>query len=194
MEGPSRALTRRATAGALAQPRVVADTEALRAALAERSGGPALGGASAAALAARLARRVGPFRFLARRTPMWLVVAAVPAVHASVTRGAEEIGLLASHLVHRAREAGVEPDPERVRRVAVQLASGAVPDAGSDPRHAPLVVSWLRRALQSTLPFSAGVTTRDPGALAAAAGRIAPADLAPPGGAGSPPDPHEGGA
>ncbi|MDP9388493.1 MAG: hypothetical protein M3Q48_11435, partial [Actinomycetota bacterium] len=49
VEGPSRALTRRATAGALAQPRVVADTEALRAALAERSGGPALGGASAAA-------------------------------------------------------------------------------------------------------------------------------------------------
>lgn len=177
VEGPAGALTRRATAGALAQPRPVGDTEALRAALAARPAGPMLGGASAAALAARMARRVRPLGFLARRSPVWLVASAVPATYASVARGAEEVGLLASHLAQRAREAGVEPDPERVRRVAVQLASGALPDPRSDPRHAPLVVAWMRRALQATLPFSAGVATRDPGALAAAAGRVAPGDL-----------------
>lgn len=82
-----------APARALAHPRPVADRAALAAALARRPRRPPFGGASGAAMAARIDRRTMPLRFLARRTPLWLAVAAAPALHASVTRGAEEIRL-----------------------------------------------------------------------------------------------------
>lgn len=180
VEAPGRALAGRITAAAVARPRPVADRAGLAAALEEQPRSPLLGGSTGAAVAAKVAGRVGPLRFLARRTPMWLVVTAIPAVHASVTRGADELALVASHLVHRARAADVEPDADRVRRAAVQLLSGVPVDPGSEPRHAPLTVAWLQRALRATLPFSGGVSTRDPGGLARATAAVDPATLGAP--------------
>lgn len=179
VEAPGRALASRIATAAVASPHPVAAKADLAAALEERSRSPLLGGSTGAALATKVASRVGPLRFLARRTPMWLVVTAVPALHASVTRGSHELTLVASHLVHRARAAGVEPDPERVRRVTVQLVSGVpVVDPSVEPRHAPLAVVWLQRALRATLPFSGGVATRDPHGLARAAAGVDPSVLA----------------
>lgn len=180
LEGPARAVARRSTAAATSQPAAVADHAALAKALAEKPRSPLLGGASATALAARVARRVGPLRFVARRTPMWLVAALVPALHASITRGAEELRLVASHLHHRARAAGVAADRERVRRVAVQVMTGQLVDPDREPRHAGLATAWLQRALRATLPFAEGVRTRDPEGLAGAAAGVDVQSLAPP--------------
>lgn len=177
VEAPGRALAGRIAAGAVSRPRPVMERAALVGALSEQPSAPLLGGSTAAAVAAKVAGRVGPLRFLARRTPIWLVVTAVPSVHASVTRGAEELALVASHLVHRTRAAGGEPDPDRVRRAAVQIVSGSAVDPDVEPRHAPLAVAWLQRALRATLPFSPGVATRNPGALARAASMVDPSTL-----------------
>ena len=162
----------------MAAPRAVADENALARLLAERPGTPAIGNAAAAAMAAKVAQRFGKLKFFARRTPMWVIAAVGPALYASVTRGSDEIGLLASHLVHRARAAGMEPDPERVRRAAVQLATGVPVDTGADARHGPLVLSWLTRAFKAALPFGASVATRQPASLAAAAAAVSPAVVA----------------
>ncbi len=104
----------------MSHPRPVAERPDLLDALEEQSRSQLLGGATGAALATRVARRAGPLRFLAKRTPMWLVITSAPAVHASVARGAEELAVVASHLVHRAMAAGVQPDPERVGRAATE--------------------------------------------------------------------------
>jgi hypothetical protein len=178
VEGAGRSLTRRMVVDAVSNPRRVDDREALARALAARPVSTALASATIAALGLRLARRIRRLGFLARRTPMWLLVTAVPALLASVSRGADELGLVASHLVLRARAKGIEPDPERVRRVAVQIASRRPVDPEQEPRHGPLVVSWLRRAFRAALPFSAGVATSDPEGLAAAAADVDPTRLA----------------
>jgi hypothetical protein len=178
VEVPARALTRRAAESAVAAPRPLAEERALARALAERPGTPAIGSAAATALAAKVAQRFGRLKFLARRTPTWVVAAAGPALYASVTRGADEIAMVASHLAHRARAAGMQPDPERVWRAAVQVVSGTTVDTGADPRHGPLVLSWLTRAVKAALPFGASLATRDPRSMAAAAAAIHPAVLA----------------
>jgi hypothetical protein len=178
VDAPMRALTRRAAENAVAAPRPVADENTLARLLAERPSAPAIGNAAAAALAAKVVQRFGKLKFFARRTPMWVVAAVGPALYGSVTRGSDEIALLASHLVHRTRAAGMEPDPERVRRAAVQLATGVPVDTGADARHGPLVLSWVTRALKASLPFGAGVATHQPASLAAAAAAIPPAVVA----------------
>ena len=176
-EGPGRNLAGRIAVSAVSQPRPVADVNDLAAALDAQPRSPLLGGATGAAVVAKVAGRVGPLRFLARRTPMWLVVTVAPAVHASVTRGAEELALVASHLVHRTRAAGVEPDPERIRRAAVQLVTGARVEPAAEPRYAPMVVAWLGRALRATVPFSPGVATPNPRQLARATAAVDPSTL-----------------
>jgi hypothetical protein len=180
VEGAGRALTRKMVGDAVTSPRAMADRETLTRALAQRQVAPALAGATAAALGLRLAGRIRRLGFLARRTPLWLLATALPAVVASVSRGAYELELMASHLVLRARAEGIEPDPERVRRVAVQIASRRAVDPEQEPTHGPLVVSWLRRAFRAALPFTAGVATSDPDGLAAAAAEVDPARLAAP--------------
>jgi hypothetical protein len=177
VEAPGRALAGRIATNPVDRPRPVAERATLAGALSEQPKAPLLGGSTGAAVAAKVAGRVGPLRFLARRTPLWLVVTALPALHASVTRGAEELNLVASHLVHRARAAGHEPDADRIRRAAVQILSGTSVDPDVEPRHAPLAVAWLQRALRAALPFSPGVGTRNPGALARAASMVDPSTL-----------------
>jgi hypothetical protein len=178
VEGAGRALTRKMVGDAVTSPREMVDRETLARALNERPVSPALAGATFAALGLRLAGRLRRLGFLARRTPLWLLATAVPALVASVSRGADELGLVASNLVLRARATGIEPDPERVRRVAVQIASRRAVDPELEPRHGPLVVSWLRRAFRAALPFTAGVATSDPEGLAAAAADVDPTRLA----------------
>lgn len=180
VEAAARSLTRRVVRGALIQPRPVASEKDLAMALAERPSSPSLGGATAAAFAARAARRFGPLRFLTKRTPMWMAAAALPALYASVNRGSDELALVASHLVLRARSAGIEPDPDRLAHVAVQVIEGAAVNPAAEPRHGLLVVKWLRRAGRAALPFTAGVATKHPKELAAAAGRVPLSALTPP--------------
>ena len=79
---------------------------------------------------------------------------------------------VASHLTHRARAAGVEPDLERVRRAAVQIVSRQTVDPEVEPSHGALAVQWIRRGVRAALPFTAGVATRDPDGLADAAAKV----------------------
>ncbi len=172
VEGAARVLVRRVVHRALGDPARVADRSALADALARPTAAAPLGKATVAMLAARAARRFGPLRAVFARTPMWLVAAAMPALYASVVRGADELGLVTSHLALRARDAGLEPDPERTRRIAMQVLSGDPIDPEMEPRHGPLAVRWLRRAGRAALPFTGGVATRDPDGLAAAAAAV----------------------
>jgi hypothetical protein len=177
-EGAGRSLTRRVVSGALDAPRPVGDQRQLADALASRTATPVVASATGAALVARSLSRFRVLNFLSRRTPMWIVAGFVPALIASVSRGADELGMVASHLIRRTRDAGLEPDPERVRRAAVQVLSGAPIDPDVEPGQAALVVAWLRRAFRSALPFSSGIATRDPKGLAAIAAEVDPKQVA----------------
>jgi hypothetical protein len=175
----ARVLTKRVTGSAVTAPRAVPDQVSLARALADQPGLPTVGTATITAVVARAASRLTPLRFLARRTPLWFLAVAGPAFYATVSRGADELGLVASNLVHRARAAGVDPDPERVRRAAVQLVSGREVDPDTDPRHGSLAVQWMRRAVRAMLPFSRGVGSGHPGRLAESTAAVRPVTLAP---------------
>lgn len=180
VEGAARALVRRVIEGAIADPRPVEDRRRLARALRQKSGVPGgLGGAGVAAVGTRIARRLGPARFLARRGPLWLLASAGPAVYSSIAHGAEELALVASHLVHRARAAGIEPDPERLRRVAVELLTGKPVRPEDEPSHGPLALAWSRRAVRASLPFGSSVRTRDADGLARAAAEVDPGEVGP---------------
>ena len=172
VEGAARALVRKVVQDALAEPRPVEDRRRLAKALRAKSSGPALGASTAVAFGTRLARRMGPARFAARRTPLWLAVTALPSVYASITRGTEELTLVASHLVHRSRSVGIDPDPERLRRVVVQVVTDRPVRPGEEPTHGPLAWAWARRAVRASLPFASGVATRDPDGVARAASQV----------------------
>jgi hypothetical protein len=176
LESGARSLARRVVADAVTR-RAVADRDVLARSLAARPEVPIFATATAAALTLRIAGRFRRFTFLAKRSPMWLLATAVPALVASVSRGAEELGLVAGYLAARARQAGVEPDLERVRRAAVQVVSRRRIDPDTEPSHGGLAVAWLRRAARAALPFTAGVATADPDGLAAAAEAVDPATL-----------------
>ena len=107
-----------------------------------------------------------------------MATAVGPPLYASVNRGSQELGLVASHLVVRSREAGVEPDPERVRRVAVQILTGAPIDPLSEPRHGQLGSRWLKRAARAAMPLTGNVRTRDPRGLATIAAAVPTSSLA----------------
>lgn len=172
LESAGRKLSRRVVTGAAAGHKDLADPRALAASLADRPRSPALGSATSAAMALRFARRFRHLGFFARRTPAFLVATAVPALVASVSRGADELGMVSSHLVHRARAEGVEPDLERVRRTAVQIVLQRPVDPEVEPSHGALAVQWLRRAVRAALPFTSGGATANPDGLASAAAGV----------------------
>jgi hypothetical protein len=178
LEGAARSLARRVVSDAAARRSPLGDRDALARSLATRPVAPALASATAAAIAVKVAGRFGRLKFLAKRSPMWLLATAVPALVASVARGADELEMVASYLVGRARGAGVEPDLERVRRVAVQIVSHRAIEPAEEPGHGRLAIAWLRRAARAALPFTSGVATADPEGLAAAAEAVDPAILA----------------
>jgi hypothetical protein len=182
LESAGRSLTRRVVAGAVENTpgpsrapvasSALTDRARLAESLAAGPKAPALGSATVAALALKFAGRFRRLGFLARRTPAFLVATAVPALVASVTRGSHELGMIAAHLAQRARAEGVEPDLDRVRRVAVQIMSRRPVDPEAEPSHGALAVGWLRRAARAALPFTSGVVTRDPDGLAATAADV----------------------
>jgi hypothetical protein len=178
LESAARRLTRRVVADAVGGRDELADEARLRASLDAAPRVPAIGSATTAAMALRLSRRFRHLNFLAKRTPAFLLATAVPAVVASVSRGADELNMVAAHLVHRAHAAGVEPDLERVRRVAVQILSHHAVDPDTEPSHGRLAWTWIRRAGRAALPFTAGVATADPDGLAHAASDVDTATLA----------------
>ena len=172
LESAGRSFTRRVVTGAASEGKDMADPLALQKALADKPRVPALGSATTAAVVIKFASRFRRLGILAKRTPAFLVAAAVPAVVASVTRGADELGMIASHLAQRARAEGVEPDIERVRRAAVQIVARRPVDPETEPSNGALVLQWLRRAFRAALPFTAGVATADPQGLARAAAEV----------------------
>lgn len=172
LESAGRKLGRRVVTEAAGRRPELADARTLRAALADKPNVPALGSATSAALAFKVFGRFRRVGFLARRSPAFLVATAVPALVASVARGADELGMVAAHLAHRARTEGVEPDIERVRRAAVQIVSHRPVDPEVEPSHGGLALIWLRRAFRAALPFTAGVATADPSGLARAAAAV----------------------
>lgn len=172
LEGAGRSLSRRVVTEAAARRPELADERRLHDALADKPRVPALGSATTAAVALKFAGRFRRVGFLVRRTPAFLVAAAVPALVASVARGADELGMVASHLAHRARAEGVDPDIERVRRAAVQIVSHRPVDPEVEPSHGSLALIWLRRAFRAALPFTAGVATADPAGLTSAAAAV----------------------
>lgn len=178
VEGAGRSLSRRAVDKAIDDVPAVGDRKRLANALADRPATPFIASGTAAAVSSRILRRVGPLRFLTRRTPAFLLASAVPALVASVSRGADELGLVAAHLHERAIESGVDPDRDRVRRVAVQLVEGVEVDPDIEPGYGPLAVAWLRRAARSVMPFTSGIATKDPEGLATAASKVDPRRLA----------------
>jgi len=180
LERAGRSLARRAVANAATRRHPLPDRSSLARALSQRPPTPAIAGAAAAAVGVRILGRFRGLRVVAKRTPLWLLATAVPALVASVTRGADELGMVAAHLIHRARAEGVEPDLERVRRAAVQIVSHHMVDPDTEPSHGALAVRWLRRAVRAALPFTSGVATADPEGLAAAASELDPHILAAP--------------
>jgi hypothetical protein len=178
LERAGRALAGRVVANASARRHPLPDRTSLAKALSEKPPTPAIAGAAAAAVGVKLLSRFRGLRVLAKRTPVWLLATAVPVLVASVTRGADELSMVAAHLIHRARTEGVEPDPDRVRRAAVQIVSHRIVDPDTEPSHGALAVQWLRRAVRAALPFTAGIATADPEGLAAAASELDPRLLA----------------
>ena len=172
LESAGRSLARRVVIGAATSRTELVDPGKLREALAVKPAVAALGSATTAAMALRFAGRFKSLKFLAKRTPAFLVVTAVPALLASVARGSDELGMVSSHLVHRARAAGIEPDLERVRRTAVQIVERRPVDPETEPSHGVLAYYWLRRAVRAALPFTAGIATADPEGLASAAAAV----------------------
>ena len=177
LDSGARALVRRVVADAASRRRPAPDRAALARSLATRPAAPVLASATAAAVAIRFVSRFKRLNFLAKRSPLWLLATAVPALVASVSRGADELGMVAAYLIGRARAAGVEPDVDRVRRAAVQIVTHRPVDPDAEVSHGKLAVAWLRRAVRAALPFTSGVATADPEGLAAAADAVDPARL-----------------
>jgi hypothetical protein len=178
LESAARRLSRRVVVDASSGRTELVDEERPLASLAAAPRVPAMGSATTAAMALRIVRRFRHLNFLAKRTPAFLLATAVPAVVASVSRGADELNMVAAHLVHRTRAAGVEPDLERVRRVAVQILSRHAVDPDTEPSHGRLAWTWIRRAGRAAVPFTSGVATADPDGLAHAASDVDTSTLA----------------
>lgn len=187
LESAARALTRRVVARAVeSTPRggpagandssksagTLVDQSVLAESLDAGPTAPMVGPATVAALALKFGGRFRRLKFLAKRSPAFLAATAIPVLVASVTRGAHELGMVASHLVQRARAEGVEPDLDRVRRAAVQIMSRRPVDPETEPSHGALALGWLRRAVRAALPFTSGVATADPRGIAATAARV----------------------
>jgi hypothetical protein len=168
-ERVARALCSRIVKQSLEDPRPVRDARELQDALSQKSSLP-FDSTGAAVVTKAVLSRIGPLKLVARRTP-WLVAASVvPDVYSALARGRDEVAIVSSFLVHHAGRASADIDPERLRRVTVQLLQRRRVDPELEPDHADLVSSWIRRALKSALPFvKAGVTPYSKSIAAAAA-------------------------
>ena len=176
-ERVARALCARVVQRSLDDPRPIRDLRELQAALSQRSSIP-LDGTGAVIITKAVLSRVGPLKVLAGRTPWLMAASAVPDMYSALARGREEVAIVSSFLVNRAGGAGADIDPERLRRVTVQLLQRRRVDPGSESDFdADLVSSWIRRALKSALPFVKGGVTPHAKRIAAAAATVDPSML-----------------
>ena len=192
---PGRSLDRVARTGcsrvvqrSLEDPLPIRDVHELQEALSQRSAIP-FDGTGAVIITKAVMSRVGPLKVLAGRTPWLMAASAVPDMYSALARGREEVAIVSSFLVNRAGGAAADIDPERLRRVTVQLLQRRRVDPGSDS-DADLVSSWIRRALKSALPFVKGGVTPHPKRIAAAAATVDPSILRR---SPAPRDPHHAG-
>lgn len=127
--------------------------------------------------AARLARSGRAARFVGGRTPVGLAVRFGPALYQAVSANLRGLDAAIAHLVTRARDHRVDPDPRRLRTAVVQALTGAPidPDAEADP--SALARVWLGDAGRRVVPFGLGRINglnrgRTPDAVAAALASI----------------------
>jgi len=119
----------------------------------------------------RAARAVGG------RTPMGFALRFGPGLYDAVATSLRGLDAAATHLVARAREHGVEPDPDRLRSVVVQSLTGEPVDPDAEPDHGALARLWLAEAGRRMAPLRLGrirglTRGRTPDAVAAALGRV----------------------
>jgi len=116
-------------------------------------------------------------RFVGGRTPVGLALRFGPGLYDAVSSALRGIDAAAAHLVTRAREHGVEPDPDRLRAAVVQSLTGEPVDPDTEPDHGALVRLWLAEAGRRMAPIGLGRISgltrgRTPDAVAAALGRV----------------------
>ena len=103
--------------------------------------------------AARLARTGRVAKALGGRTPVGLAVRFGPAVYGAISSNLRGLDAAVGRLVTRARERGVEPQPDRLRRVVVQALAGDAVDPEDAVEHGALLRVWLGDAGRRAVPF-----------------------------------------
>lgn len=117
---------------------------------------PGGGGAVASRLgrtSAQLASRSRRVRAVGGRTPVGLALRYGPGLLDALTASVRGLDAAAAHLVTRARERRIEPDPDRLRAVVVQAIVGAPLDPDADIDHTHLARLWLSDAGRRLAPF-----------------------------------------
>ena len=175
-ERVAQALCFRVVKRSLEDPRPIRDLRELQEALSQRSSLP-FDSTGAAVVTKAVLSRVGPLKLLARRMPWLMAASAIPDAYSALARGREEVAIVSSFLVNHAGGASTDIDPERLRRLTVQLLQRRRVDPESEPDDADLVSSWIRRALKSALPFVKGGVTPHSKSIAAAAATVDPSLL-----------------
>jgi len=176
-ERVAQAVCSRVVQRSLEDPRPFRNRRELEEALSQRSSIP-FDGTGALIIAKAVMSRVGPLKVVAGRTPWLMAASAVPDMYSALARGRDEVAIVSSFLVNRAGGAGADIDPERLRRVTVQLLLRRSIDPGSESESdADLVSSWIRRTLKSALPFVKGGVTPHAKRIAAAAATVDPSML-----------------
>ena len=175
-ERVAQALCSRLVKRSLEDPRPIRDARELQEALSQKSSLP-FDSTGAAVVTKAVLSRIGPLKLLARRTPWLMAASVVPDVYSALARGRDEVSIVSSFLVNRTGRAAADIDPERLRRVTVQLLQRRRVDPGTESDDADLVSSWIRRALKSALPFVKGGVTPHSKSIAAAVATVDPSLL-----------------
>lgn len=102
---------------------------------------------------ARLARGTRVARSVAGRSPAGLALRFGPSLVDAVTANLRGLDAAAAHLVTRARKKRIDPDPDRLRAVVVQVLVGAPIDPDAEVDHAALARVWLGEAGRRVAPF-----------------------------------------
>lgn len=126
--------------------------------------------------AARLASTGRAARFVGGRTPIGLAVRFGPALYEAVSTNLRGLDAALAHLVTRARDQRIDPDPDRLRTAVVQALAGDPIDPDAEADHGSLVRLWLGDAGRRVVPFGGRINGlnrgRTPEAVAAALGSI----------------------
>lgn len=147
----------RLVARVVEHPSGVSTTDELAASLTRLRTGEKNTATSAATLLASTALAKRSLQFGSRKVPVLAAATGAAAALSIFAQGFRELRLIASHLVHRARTAGVDVDPGALRSVALQiyLRPDEAPTLESAPSllTARVATRWARTAAASVLPL-----------------------------------------